>query len=98
MPDSKVDAPGPTQDASILATLRESPPAVKAVRAGILVNRLGQFITIYLVLFMTHRGFSAVSPRIGRVSRWAATAPAESSASSWAPRSRTGSARAGGPC
>jgi MFS family permease len=59
MPDSKVDAPGPIQDASILATLRESPPAVKAVLAGILVNRLGQFITIYLVLFMTHRGFSA---------------------------------------
>jgi MFS family permease len=28
MPDSKVDAPGPTQDASILATLRESPPLV----------------------------------------------------------------------
>jgi hypothetical protein len=93
MPDSKVDAPGPIQDASILATLRES-PAVKAVLAGILVNQLGQFITIYLVLFMTHRGFSADRAGLALGGYGAA----ESSASSWAPRSRTGSARAGGPC
>jgi MFS family permease len=48
------------QDARILVTFRESPPAVKAVLAGVLVNQLGTFLTVYLVLFMTHRGFTAV--------------------------------------
>lgn len=48
------------QNATIWATLRESPPAAKALLAGVLVNRLGQFMTVYLVLFLTHRGFTAV--------------------------------------
>jgi MFS family permease len=48
------------QDARILVTFRESPTAVKAVLAGVLVNQLGTFLTVYLVLFMTHRGFTAV--------------------------------------
>lgn len=54
------EAAGPTQNATIWATLRESPPAAKALLAGVLVNRLGQFMTVYLVLFLTHRGFTAV--------------------------------------
>jgi MFS family permease len=48
------------RDAGILITFRESPPAVKAILVGMLVNRLGTFLTIYLVLFLTHRGFTAV--------------------------------------
>jgi MFS family permease len=48
------------QDAGILITFRESPPAVKAILVGMLVNRLGTFLTVYLVLFLTHRGFTEV--------------------------------------
>ena len=48
------------QNAGIVATFRESPPAVKAILVGMLVNRLGTFLTVYLVLFLTHRGFTAV--------------------------------------
>jgi MFS family permease len=47
-------------DAGILVTLRESPVAVKALLAGILVNKLGAFLQVFLVLFLTHQGFSAV--------------------------------------
>ncbi|MGH3158553.1 MAG: hypothetical protein ACRDNF_18540, partial [Streptosporangiaceae bacterium] len=47
------------QAAGILATLREAPRPAKAMLAGVLVNRLGQFLTVYLVLFMTTaRGFT----------------------------------------
>jgi len=49
-----------TQDAGVLVTFRESPPAVKAILVGMLVNRLGTFLTVYLVLFLTHRGFTDV--------------------------------------
>jgi MFS family permease len=47
-------------DAGILATWRESPPAAKALLAGIFVNRLGAFLQVFLVLFLTTRGFSPV--------------------------------------
>ncbi|MEV6521832.1 MFS transporter [Longispora sp. NPDC051575] len=47
-------------DAGILVTWRESPLAAKALLVGILVNRLGAFIQIFLVLFLTLRGFSTV--------------------------------------
>jgi predicted MFS family arabinose efflux permease len=49
-----------TDDAGILITWRESPPASRALMAGIFVNRLGAFIQVFLVLFLTHRGFSTV--------------------------------------
>lgn len=39
--------------AGIWATFRESPVAVKAVLGGVFVNRLGGFINIFLVLYMT---------------------------------------------
>ncbi|MFL6136852.1 MAG: MFS transporter [Frankiaceae bacterium] len=44
----------------VLATWRDSPPAARALLAGIFVNRLGSFLQVFLVLFLTHRGFSAV--------------------------------------
>ena len=47
-------------DAGILITFRESPGAVKALLVGLFVNKLGQFIQVFLVLFLTNRGFTAV--------------------------------------
>ena len=49
--------PAPTVEAGtgagILATLRESPRAVKALLVGIFVNRLGTFMQVFLVLFLS---------------------------------------------
>lgn len=50
---------GPPRPAGILATWRQTPAAARALLAGILVNRLAGFLQIFLVLFLTHRGFSA---------------------------------------
>ncbi len=44
----------------VLITWRESPRAVKALLAGVFVNKLGGFVQVFLVLFMTERGFAAV--------------------------------------
>lgn len=44
----------------VFTTWRESSPTVKAVLLGIFVNRLGGFLQVFLVLFLTHRGFSDV--------------------------------------
>lgn len=46
-------------DNGVLVTLRESPLAVKALLVGVFINKLAAFIQIYLVLFLTDRGFSA---------------------------------------
>jgi MFS family permease len=46
--------------AGVLQTFRESPFAVKALLAGVLVNKLGSFVQVFLVLFMTTRGFTEV--------------------------------------
>lgn len=56
------DAGGkPGGGAGILVTIRESPLAVKAMLAGVFVNKLGAFIQVFLVLFLTrHVGFSVV--------------------------------------
>jgi MFS family permease len=43
----------------IWATFRESPVAVKAVLGGVFVNKIGGFLNIFLVLYMTSLGFSA---------------------------------------
>jgi predicted MFS family arabinose efflux permease len=43
----------------ILATWRETPRQAKALLLGVFVNKLAGFIQIFLVLFITHRGFSA---------------------------------------
>jgi len=42
----------------ILATWLQTPRATKALLVGILVNRLAGFIQLFLVLFLTHRGFT----------------------------------------
>ncbi|GAA1267370.1 MFS transporter [Kitasatospora nipponensis] len=41
------------------ATFIESPIAVKAILAGVVINRLGAFLSIFLVLYMTSQGYSA---------------------------------------
>ena len=53
-------APASTKDDGILVTWRESPAASKAMLAGIVINRLGAFIQVFLVLFLTTRGFTPV--------------------------------------
>lgn len=45
--------------AGIWVTFRESPLAVKAVLGGVFVNKVGGFLNIFLVLFMTSQGYSA---------------------------------------
>ncbi|MEO7260462.1 MAG: MFS transporter [Jatrophihabitantaceae bacterium] len=42
----------------VLATFRQTPPAVKAILAGVFVGRLAGFLVIFLVVFLTERGFS----------------------------------------
>jgi MFS family permease len=44
----------------VFATWRGAPPAARALLAGTFVNRLGSFLQIFRVLFLTHRGYSAV--------------------------------------
>ncbi len=51
-------APEGAGAAGIFATFRQAPRAVKAILAGIAVNKLGAFMQVYLVLFLIHRGFS----------------------------------------
>ncbi|MDQ1739181.1 MAG: hypothetical protein QOE53_833, partial [Pseudonocardiales bacterium] len=46
------------ESAGIWRTFNESPTAVKAIFAGVFVNRLGAFLSIFLVLFMTSKGRS----------------------------------------
>ncbi|MFD7664657.1 MFS transporter [Streptomyces sp. NPDC059788] len=43
----------------IWATFRDSPLAVKTILAGVLASRLGGFLNIFLVLYLTDRGYSA---------------------------------------
>jgi predicted MFS family arabinose efflux permease len=43
----------------VLATWRLTPTPAKALLAGVFVSKLAGFIQIFLVLFLTHRGFSA---------------------------------------
>ncbi|MFI9009196.1 MFS transporter [Actinosynnema sp. NPDC053489] len=46
-------------DHGIWQTFVASPPAVKAVLGGVFVNKVGGFLNIFLVLFLTARGYSA---------------------------------------
>ncbi len=43
----------------VWATFRQTPPQVKALLAGVFVSRLAGFLQIFLVLFLTHRGYSS---------------------------------------
>jgi MFS family permease len=47
------------ESAGVWRTFTESPTAVKAIFAGVFVNRLGAFLNIFLVLFMVSEGHSA---------------------------------------
>jgi predicted MFS family arabinose efflux permease len=53
-----VDEKGTGHASGILTTWREAPRSVKAMLLGVFVNKLAGFIQIFLVLFLTHRGFS----------------------------------------
>jgi MFS family permease len=44
---------------SVMQTLRQIPPGIWLILTGMLVNRLGNFLQIYLVLYLTNKGFSA---------------------------------------
>ncbi|WP_093798650.1 MFS transporter [Streptomyces sp. Wb2n-11] len=44
--------------AGVKTVWRESPTAVKSLLVGTMVNRLGGFIQVFMVLYMTQRGFS----------------------------------------
>jgi MFS family permease len=48
-----------TKTLGALATFRQTPTAAKALLAGVFVNRLAGFLLLFLVLFLTERGFSA---------------------------------------
>ncbi|GAA0234683.1 MFS transporter [Saccharothrix mutabilis subsp. mutabilis] len=47
------------KSAGVWRTFVESPLAVKAVLGGVFVNKVGGFLNIFLVLFMTSRGYTA---------------------------------------
>ncbi|MGE5829264.1 MAG: MFS transporter [Micromonosporaceae bacterium] len=54
----------PKDEAGIWITLQQSSVPVRATLVGVFVNRLGGFLQPFLVLFLTHRGFSAVQAAI----------------------------------
>jgi MFS family permease len=45
-------------DVSIWATFRESSLAVKTILGGVFINRVGGFLNIFLVLYLTAKGYS----------------------------------------
>ncbi|MFE2307037.1 MFS transporter, partial [Streptomyces sp. NPDC059411] len=51
---------GDAEAAGIVLTWREAPLPVKAVIAGIMVNRLGGFLQVFLVLYMVAGGYPEV--------------------------------------
>jgi MFS family permease len=55
----------PAGDAAIWRTFRESPLAVKAILAGVFVNRVGGFLNIFLVLYLVYRGYSTERAALG---------------------------------
>ncbi|MYU25349.1 MFS transporter [Streptomyces sp. SID8352] len=55
----KSSEPGGAGHPSVLQTLRGIPGPIWLVLVGMLVNRLGNFLQIYLVLYLTAKGFSA---------------------------------------
>lgn len=57
---SQVRATAGGRDDGVLVTWREAPVAVRALLAGVFVNKLGGFLQIFLVLFLTERGFTPI--------------------------------------
>jgi MFS family permease len=60
-PTVQEDAKGNDQSGALgaIATWRQTSLTAKALLFGVFVNRLGAFIQIFMVLFLTHRGFTA---------------------------------------
>src|SRR5581483_3714337 len=56
---SSTQAAATTPPLGVWATFRQTSPQVRALLAGVFVNRLAGFLQIFLVLFLTHRGFSS---------------------------------------
>jgi MFS family permease len=55
----EADAVESSGQLGVLATFREMPRTAKALLAGVFVSKLAGFIQIFLVLFLTSRGYSA---------------------------------------
>lgn len=53
------EAAGPAKSSGAWATFRDTPRTAKALLAGVFVNSLAGFIQIFLILFLTHQGFSS---------------------------------------
>ena len=49
-----------TPPRDILPTLRELPPAAWVLFAGTFVNRFGSFVQVFLVLYLTDKGYSGL--------------------------------------
>ena len=43
---------------AIWATFRDSSAAVKTILAGVLLSKLGGFLNVFIVLYLTYRGYS----------------------------------------
>jgi MFS family permease len=56
--DESAPAEPATGALGVLATWRQTSSQVRALLAGVFVSRLAGFLQIFLVLFLTHRGFS----------------------------------------
>jgi len=56
--DAKASAGSGKRHAGVRQVWRESPTAVKSLLFGTMINRLGGFVQVFMVLYLTHRGFS----------------------------------------
>jgi MFS family permease len=68
-PAGPVGAPAAVEPAEggatgIWLTFHQAPMEVRALLFGVWVNKLGGFLQVFLVLFMTHRGFSDVQASV----------------------------------
>src|SRR4029453_6925815 len=63
-PKASLGESHPKDAAGIWITLQQSSVPVRATLVGVFVNRLGGFLQPFLVLFLTHRGFSAVQAAV----------------------------------
>jgi len=60
--DTAVDS-GPAH-AGVAQTLREMPRAARFVLLGVFINQFGAFLQFFMVLYLTHRGFSGTQAGI----------------------------------
>src|ERR1041384_3798584 len=55
---SQTETDSPVEQVGIITTWREAPGAAKALLLGTFINRLGEFVQIFLVLYLVNRGFT----------------------------------------